>query len=90
MVQELLKSAGISGYLTKNGITPATWVTGSASPERSSVDVQRVSLREALNEIAMGGRLSIKANTARIIYGFRYGDAKARPNQTAPGCVELL
>jgi hypothetical protein len=51
MVQEIMREPAVATYLSKRRITPATWVTGSVPLERSSVIVQKATLREALDEI---------------------------------------
>jgi hypothetical protein len=52
LVQELMRSPAVAAHLSTKGITPATWVTGSAPLEKYSIKEEGVTLREALNEIA--------------------------------------
>jgi hypothetical protein len=53
MLQSLLKEPVIAGYLSQRRITAATWVTGSVPVNRSSISIQNLSFRAALNKIVL-------------------------------------
>jgi hypothetical protein len=53
MLQALLKHPTVAAYLAQQRITAATWVTGSVSVNRSSISIQNVSFRAALDKIVL-------------------------------------
>jgi hypothetical protein len=53
LLQALLKEPAITEYLSQLRITAATWVTGSVPVNRSSISIQKLPFRAALNKIVL-------------------------------------
>ena len=53
ILQQLLKHPAVADYLSRRGITPATWVTGSVPMNRNSFSFRKLSFRAALDAIVL-------------------------------------
>jgi hypothetical protein len=53
MIQELLRDPAVAARLAKAKVTAGTWVAGSASRQRASVNIEKATFRRALNDIVV-------------------------------------
>jgi hypothetical protein len=53
MIQELLRDPAVAAHLAKAKVTAGTWVAGSASRQRASVNIEKATFRRALNDIVV-------------------------------------